>query len=64
MRGPQGSAMATTLETCVNRQARQAVPWLVPSLILVAWQALSLAGLIPARVLPARWPWPAPAGSC
>lgn len=32
---------------------RQAVPWLVPALILLIWQALSMAGLIAARVLPA-----------
>jgi sulfonate transport system permease protein len=32
---------------------RQLVPWLVPALILVVWQALAMAGLIAARVLPA-----------
>jgi sulfonate transport system permease protein len=32
---------------------RQAVPWLVPALILIVWQILSMAGLIAARVLPA-----------
>ncbi len=32
---------------------RQGVPWLVPALILIVWQTLSMAGLIPARVLPA-----------
>lgn len=32
---------------------RHAVPWLVPALILLVWQLLSMGGLIPARVLPA-----------
>ena len=32
---------------------RQAIPWLVPALILVVWQALSMAGVVAARVLPA-----------
>ena len=42
--------MASTLKQTLIRQG---TPWLVPALILVIWQALSLAGLIPARVLPA-----------
>lgn len=33
--------------------ARQIVPWLVPALVLMVWQALSLTGLLPARILPA-----------
>src|SRR5215216_6176030 len=32
---------------------RQATPWLVPALIVVVWQALSMAGIVAARVLPA-----------
>lgn len=32
---------------------RQAVPWVVPALILIVWQALSMVGIIAARVLPA-----------
>ena len=29
------------------------VPWIVPLAIILAWQAASAAGLVPARVLPA-----------
>ena len=32
---------------------RQFVPWLVPALILVIWQALAMAGVITVRILPA-----------
>lgn len=42
--------MATSFKQAAIRQG---VPWLVPALILLIWQVLSLAGLIPARVLPA-----------
>src|SRR5215217_9640017 len=31
---------------------RQVTPWLVPALIVVVWQALSMAGILAARVLP------------
>jgi sulfonate transport system permease protein len=32
---------------------RQAIPWIVPALILVVWQALSTSGILVARILPA-----------
>jgi sulfonate transport system permease protein len=43
------------MTTTHMRQAivRQAVPWLVPALILVIWQALSMTGVLAARILPA-----------
>ncbi len=36
-----------------TRVARSVVPWLVPALILVIWQFLSMHGIIAERVLPA-----------
>ena len=42
----------TTANLKQNAQ-RQVIPWLVPALILVVWQALSMAGIVAARVLPA-----------
>lgn len=44
------SAMATTT---TRAALRALVPWLVPLVLLVAWQALSAAGVISARILPA-----------
>jgi sulfonate transport system permease protein len=36
-----------------QKTLHQLVPWVVPALILIIWQALSMAGVIAARVLPA-----------
>jgi sulfonate transport system permease protein len=46
-------ASTNVLKNLKQTALRQVVPWLVPALILVVWQALSMAGLIAARVLPA-----------
>ena len=50
--GWRGSGMTTATSRSRPRCARS-MPWLVPALILVVWQVLSMAGLIAARVLPA-----------
>ncbi|MFZ4803064.1 MAG: ABC transporter permease subunit [Synechococcus lacustris] len=36
-----------------HRLRRTLLPWLVPFLLLLVWQLLSIAGLIPSRLLPA-----------
>jgi sulfonate transport system permease protein len=45
--------MATANLNLKHSALRQLVPWLVPALILVVWQLLSMAGLIAPRILPA-----------
>ncbi|HEX5993066.1 MAG TPA: aliphatic sulfonate ABC transporter permease SsuC [Thermomicrobiales bacterium] len=42
-----------TTATLKQTALRQFVPWVVPALILIVWQGLSMASLISARVLPA-----------
>ena len=36
-----------------RRAAKRVAPWIVPALIVAAWQLLSQSGYIPARILPA-----------
>ena len=36
-----------------QRAAKRVAPWIVPALIVAAWQLLSQSGYIPARILPA-----------
>ena len=46
--------MAPRLPSRHNRRLVQAlVPWLVPALLLLIWQCLSVIGFIPSRILPA-----------
>jgi sulfonate transport system permease protein len=44
---------ATFSRNVKQNALHQLVPWVVPALILLVWQGLSLAGVIAARVLPA-----------
>jgi sulfonate transport system permease protein len=46
-------ASGMTTANLKQNALRQATPWLVPALIVVVWQALSIAGIVAARVLPA-----------
>ncbi|HKG29396.1 MAG TPA: ABC transporter permease subunit, partial [Thermomicrobiales bacterium] len=46
-------ASGMTTANLKQNALRQATPWLVPALIVVVWQALSMAGIVAARVLPA-----------
>ena len=46
--------MARTLSPRSSRRLKAIlVPWLVPALLLLVWQALSIFGLLPSRILPA-----------
>jgi sulfonate transport system permease protein len=45
--------MTTAALNLKQTALRQVVPWVVPALILIVWQGMSMAGLISARVLPA-----------
>jgi sulfonate transport system permease protein len=45
--------MTTAALNLKQTALRQVVPWIVPALILIVWQGMSMAGLISARVLPA-----------
>src|SRR4051794_29348880 len=47
--GWRGRAMSRVQQTLI----RQFVPWAVPALILIVWQALAMAGVITVRILPA-----------
>lgn len=37
----------------MGKSSRQVIPWIVPLLLLICWQAFSWMGIIPARILPA-----------
>ena len=45
--------MTTAALNLKQTALRHFVPWVVPALILIVWQGLSMAGVIAARVLPA-----------
>ncbi|MCC2627387.1 MAG: ssuC [Thermomicrobiales bacterium] len=45
--------MTTAALNLKQTALREVVPWIVPALILIVWQGMSMAGLISARVLPA-----------
>ncbi|MCD6057387.1 MAG: ssuC, partial [Thermomicrobiales bacterium] len=45
--------MTTAALNLKQTALRQVVPWIVPVLILIVWQGMSMAGLISGRVLPA-----------
>src|SRR3954454_6803286 len=47
--GSRGNGMSRVHQTVL----RQLVPWAVPALVLIVWQALAMAGVITVRILPA-----------
>jgi sulfonate transport system permease protein len=42
-----------TVLAAITRQSEKLTQWALPVGIIVVWEALSVAGMIPARVLPA-----------
>jgi sulfonate transport system permease protein len=50
-----GAAWRAPVGAAVARARRQAAPWLVPLLILAAWEFAARAGWLSSRVLPEPW---------